>query len=160
MQKSQKLKSLSEHTHTYIHTRTKKNVYRGWYLVSKILLPGTATFCSPLSDQSAYRKHLTVSRRTVCIFKINFCLAVGCNATEVIGVTHLPPQSFASLLPAEKWSLLHWRGIWTEIAWHNHLFGSGEYSQTATQSLLHSGACTMARSYRTLIPQKHSEALL
>lgn len=57
-------------------------------------------------------------------------------------------------LPAEKWSFLDWSSIWAEIAWHNHLFGSGDQSQTATQSQLCSRACTMARSYRTLIPQR------
>lgn len=74
---------------------------------------------------------------------------------------HAPPSIVVcQQLPAEKWSFLSWRGIWTEIAWHNHLFGSCEYSQTATQSLLCSRACTMARSYWTLIPQRCSEAQL
>lgn len=74
---------------------------------------------------------------------------------------HAPPSIvFCQQLPAEKWSFLSWRGIWTEIAWHDHLFGSCEYSQTATQSLLCSRACTMAKSYWTLIPQRCSEAQL
>lgn len=47
---------------------------------------------------------------------------------------HSPPcVVVCQPLATEKWSSLVCRGIWTEIAWHRHLFGSGEYTQTATQ---------------------------
>lgn len=46
----------------------------------------------PLVDLIAEPPETTpqVSRHPACIFKINFCLTVGCRATEVIRVTHLP----------------------------------------------------------------------
>lgn len=72
---------------------------------------------------------------------------------------HSPPSVVVCQpLATEKWSFLVWRGIWTEIAWHNHLFGSGEYTQTATQPLLCSQARAVARSCWTLIPHGGSKS--
>lgn len=110
--------------------------------------------------ESWWEKRVTVSRCLTRIFKINFCLTVGRRATEVIRVTHLFSTVVCQPFPAEKWSFLLWKGAWAEIAWHNHLFGSGEYSQTATESPLCSTACTMARSAWALIPQTDSESVL
>lgn len=72
---------------------------------------------------------------------------------------HSPPSIVVCQpLATEKWSFLVWRAIWTEIAWHNHLFGSGEYTQTATQSLLCSQTRALARSCWTLIPHRGSKS--
>lgn len=72
---------------------------------------------------------------------------------------HTPPSRVVRQPPpTEKWSFLDWRGIWTEIAWHHHLFGSGEYGQTATRWLLRGRARTVARSDWTLIPHRCRKA--
>lgn len=72
---------------------------------------------------------------------------------------HPPPSRVVRQPPqTEKWSFLDWRGIWTEIAWHRHLFGSGEYGQTATRWLLWGRARTVARSDWTLIPHRRRKA--
>lgn len=101
-----------------------------------IFLPGSTTTCSPVSGLWETPQPFS---DTWLVFPQNHFLSRSWLPCHWSHLGHAPSSTvICQPLPAEKWSFRDWRGTWAEIGWHSHLFGSGEYSQTAAQSPLHS----------------------